>query len=194
MINIIPPSRFKSIPWKNGKGTTTELAINEGGTLADFDWRLSIASVVEDGDFSDFSGYLRNLILISGQGIELSHTLAGQINIDNLNRLLTFSTFDGASQTRGRLLDGGITDFNLMTKTGKYRVDVRTYLKPGQVDVPACDLCFVYALQGEINLTQQDIGLEQVIAENHLLQIIPLEQQVTLSGQQLIVIRLTNKI
>ncbi|WDE12069.1 HutD family protein [Thalassomonas haliotis] len=193
MINIIPPSRFNSIPWKNGKGITTELAISEGGTLTDFDWRLSIASVVEDGDFSDFSGYLRNLILISGQGIELSHKLAGQINIDNLKRLLTVSTFDGASQTRGRLLDGAITDFNLMTKTGKYQVEVRTYPESGQVDVSPCDLCFAYALKGEVNISLQDKAEEQVLAEKHLLQIKPLAQKMTLTGQQLIVIRLANK-
>ncbi|WDE05226.1 HutD family protein [Thalassomonas viridans] len=191
MINIISPSRFKTIPWKNGKGTTTELAISEGGTLTDFDWRLSIASVAEDGDFSDFSGYLRNLILISGQGIELSHTQAGQTRVDNLDRLLTVSTFDGGCQTRGRLLGGAITDFNLMTRAGKYRVDVQTYVEPGQVELLPCDLCFVYALSGEIRLSRQDT--EQVVAPQHLVQIMPLAQRVSLTGQQLIVIRLENK-
>ena len=192
MINIIPPSRFKTIPWKNGKGTTTELAISEGGTLTDFDWRLSIASVVEDGDFSDFSGYLRNLILISGRGIELSHTLAGQTRIDILDPLLSVSTFDGGSRTRGRLLDGAMTDFNLMTRSGKYQVDVQTYTEPGQVKVLPCDLCFIYALTGEVALTVPDTGLPQVIAEKHLVQIMPLTKQVILDGQQLIVIRLKN--
>jgi len=55
MLTIISPQQFKQIPWKNGKGTTTELAISDGGTLDHFAWRLSIASVVEDGEFSDFS-------------------------------------------------------------------------------------------------------------------------------------------
>ena len=52
MINIITPEQFNTIPWKNGKGQTTELAISENGSIDDFDWRLSIASVVEDGAFS----------------------------------------------------------------------------------------------------------------------------------------------
>ena len=52
MINIIAPKQFKTVAWKNGLGETTELAINRGGTLNSFDWRLSMASVVEDGVFS----------------------------------------------------------------------------------------------------------------------------------------------
>jgi len=61
LITIISPQQFKKTPWKNGKGETTELAISEGGTLENFDWRLSIASVTEDGAFSYFTGYCRNL-------------------------------------------------------------------------------------------------------------------------------------
>jgi len=28
MLTIIPPAQFKQIPWKSGKGVTTELAIS----------------------------------------------------------------------------------------------------------------------------------------------------------------------
>ncbi len=51
MLTVFSPENFRTIPWKNGLGHTTELAISEGGSLDDFDWRLSIASVVNDGDF-----------------------------------------------------------------------------------------------------------------------------------------------
>ena len=70
-INIISPEQYKTIPWKNGLGETTELAINEGGDVTNFDWRLSIARVTKDGFFSDFSNYSRNLILISCKGLRL---------------------------------------------------------------------------------------------------------------------------
>jgi environmental stress-induced protein Ves len=68
MLTILSPETFKTIPWKNGLGHTTELAINSGGNLGKFDWRLSIASVVNDGEFSNFSGYQRHLVLIKGEG------------------------------------------------------------------------------------------------------------------------------
>lgn len=79
-MQIISPNEFKRLPWKNGKGETIELAINEGGSLADFDWRISMARVTEDGAFSDFSGYQRHLLLLDGIGIELTHLDGASIN------------------------------------------------------------------------------------------------------------------
>jgi len=96
VIKIIPPEKFKRTLWKNGKGETTELAINDGGTLDDFDWRISMAKVVEDGVFSSFPGYLRNLILIDGNGMDLQHD---QLSVDQLERPLSFATFDGGCHT-----------------------------------------------------------------------------------------------
>jgi hypothetical protein len=113
MINIISADTFKQVPWKNGLGFTTELAINDGGTLDNFDWRLSIATVSNDGAFSNFKGYRRNLVLISGQGITLDHQ-NGQL--DNLNKLLDIAQFDGGFRTLGKLHGPAITDFNIMTK------------------------------------------------------------------------------
>jgi len=107
MIKFISPQSFKQIPWKNGKGITTELAISDGGTLDSFDWRISIASVVEDGPFSNFSGYLRNLILIQGKGIRLNHD---NHTTDVLGSILDLATFDGSSQTIGTLINGPIKD------------------------------------------------------------------------------------
>ena len=74
---IITPEQFTLVPWKNGLGYTTELAINDGGTLEKFDWRLSIASVTADGAFSSFAGYQRNLVLIEGSGLTLDHQNGG---------------------------------------------------------------------------------------------------------------------
>ena len=85
MITIIPPTAFTTTPWKNNKGKTIELAISAGGTVEQFDWRLSMASVTEDGPFSDFSGYQRNLVLTQGNGIILTHD---QATTDHLQKLL----------------------------------------------------------------------------------------------------------
>ncbi|MDP7592557.1 MAG: HutD family protein [Litorilituus sp.] len=108
MIEIIEPEQFKTIPWKNGLGETTELAINEQANLDDFSWRLSIASVVNDGVFSDFSGYHRHLVLIKGKGLSLQHD---DKNVDMLDKLLDVARFDGGCETLGKLADGAIKDF-----------------------------------------------------------------------------------
>ena len=62
MIRHLTPADYKSMPWANGKGTTVEmLKVEDSGQLL---WRLSRASVVENGDFSMFPGIVRNLTVI----------------------------------------------------------------------------------------------------------------------------------
>ena len=144
MIKIISPDQFKKIPWKNGKGITTELAINDGGTLEDFDWRISIAGVVEDGEFSDFSGYHRNLKLLEGNGIKLKYD---NNKIDHLDNILSIASFDGACKTVGMLKDGSIKDFNVITRIGKYKVNIETYIENKSVELKSSFLCFIYSLK-----------------------------------------------
>ncbi len=153
MIKIIPPTQFKKIPWKNGKGVTTELAINDGGDLSDFDWRISIANVEENGDFSDFTGYLRNLVLIYGHGIILKHD---NVQFDQLSKTLSFASFEGKSRTHGTLINGSITDFNLITRANLYKVELLTSLKNSTLTLPAANLHFAYSLSGYSYLFQKD--------------------------------------
>jgi len=190
MLTVITPAQFKKIPWKNGKGTTTELAISENSTLDDFSWRLSIASVVTNGAFSDFSGYWRNLVLISGEGITLQHTLNNETHTDNLTELLQVSSFDGASKTRGELVGGSINDFNVMTNTKNYKAEVSTYTNKEQIKVKACDHCFVYSLSNEVTLfnSRQEI---QILPSEHLLKITaPTVDNFSVTGEMMIVVYL----
>ncbi len=149
-IEIITPEQFTKTPWKNGKGETIELAVNDGGDVNGFDWRLSMATVSEDGAFSDFSGYWRNLVLIEGQGIDLTHD---DEYTDSLRELLEFTTFDGGSKTIGKLTDGTIKDFNVMVKQGLYIPQVSTFHELDSLLLDESVLNFVYAIDGgEITL------------------------------------------
>ena len=139
MIEIISPQHFKTVPWKNGKGETIELSISEGGTLEKFDWRISIASVVEDGPFSDFSGYERTLILVKGNGVSLQHDGRG---VTRLSNLLDVATFDGCSKTSGILHSGPINDFNIISDKKKYQVAVHTYVERQEVSLRPAYLIF----------------------------------------------------
>jgi len=150
-INIIKPEQFTLVPWKNGLGHTTELAINEGGDLNGFDWRLSIASVVADGEFSNFSGYQRNLVLIEGNSLTLDHQNG---EVDKLNNLLDIARFDGGCKTLGSLSHGSIKDFNIMTKIGAVTPTVNCYreLKTVTVSLSKTRLCFAYSLTDDMTL------------------------------------------
>jgi len=160
LFTIIPQSQFKTVPWKNGKGETIELAISNGGTLDRFDWRLSIASVIENGLFSNFSGYYRNLVLISGNGITLAHREAGS---DRLDSLLCIARFDGGNQTTGLLKNGPITDFNIIVEKTKYRSTVKTFTNESRVNLSDQHLSFCYGLSQDllINDSKNKIVLNQ---------------------------------
>ena len=166
MYKIISPDQFKTIAWKNGQGETTELAISPGGTLTDFDWRLSMASVVENGAFSDFGGYDRQLILLNGPGIKLTHD---HHQVDELTAPLSIAAFDGASHTIGELMDGPIKDFNVMTQQGRFNAAVKTFTEQTSMTLSAAPLNFIYAAQQSIVIQHRQENIE--LAQGHLLQI-----------------------
>ncbi|MDQ4215141.1 HutD family protein [Microbacterium sp. ASV81] len=58
-------------PWRNGGGQTSEIAVAPASANADFDWRLSIARIDGDGDFSAYPGVDRLLMPLSAGGLEL---------------------------------------------------------------------------------------------------------------------------
>ena len=190
MIEIIPPTQFKTVPWKNGQGETIEMLINPGGSLENFDWRLSMANVVEDGAFSNFSGYTRNLILIAGDGINLQHN---DNKIDRLTRLLDISTFDGGDKTVGNLQSNEITDFNIITRTERITTKVKCYPQAKNQDLGTSQLCFIYSLFKDALLTINNDKTVVTLPAQHLMQITDLpENYATLTGDHLIVVYLSD--
>ena len=169
LLQIIAPQQFRTIPWKNGLGETTELAINDGGSLDDFDWRLSIASVINDGVFSDFSGYQRNLVLIAGQGIMLEHD---DKIVDNLANLLDMANFDGACKTYGKLSAGAIKDFNIITNKQKILPQVNCYVDAQKITVHLAKLSiyFAYSITSEINVEVSEQE-KAIVPQGHLVKI-----------------------
>ena len=137
---IIPPQAFKHLPWKNGQGTTCELAKSPD---PHFIWRISQARVDRDGEFSDFTGYDRVLIMLEGNGMDLFH---GNGQQDLLEKPFDLAKFSGAWKTHAHLRQGEIQDFNIMTDHNQCRAQVDTCATgPGlDLDVTA-DILLVHA-------------------------------------------------
>ena len=100
-----------------------------------FLWRLSIADVATDGDFSLFPGIDRTISLIQGAGMELDFAEAPGKRIDRTFKPFEFS---GDWRCRCRLIDGPIRDFNLMVDRSRLRATT-TVIRLAQtpVDVEA---------------------------------------------------------
>lgn len=109
---IIKPDEYRTMPWKNGKGMTTELFVRNCTDSEKYIYRLSTAGVTENGQFSDFSGYDRILIMLKGNGINLKHSDGKYSSILTTSDIAEFS---GDVQTSAELVNGPIKDFNVMT-------------------------------------------------------------------------------
>ncbi len=167
-MRIIAPENFKNVPWKNGLGYTLELAISANSTLANFDWRLSIATVSENGLFSDFSGYSRNLVLIDGEGISLCHD---ERDTDDLTKKLQFARFDGGNKTVSRLHQGAIKDFNVMVNAQHFDADVCTFEQVDGLHIFVEERAFVYGLTQDIQVTDVKSTTLINLPAHHLLEI-----------------------
>ena len=112
------------MPWKNGGGTTTEIAaFPEGAGLDTFGWRISMARVEADGPFSAFPGIERTLSVIEGAGITLDF---GGGRVEDLSIASEPLPFPGDAPVSAALSRGAITDLNVMTRRGvfSHRVEV----------------------------------------------------------------------
>ena len=109
-------------PWKNGGGSTREVACWPAGAgLDDFDWRVSIACMAAPGPFSRFPGVDRVIALLEGDGAHLRGN-----GIDHrLDVPLQPFAFPGDAAIDCTLLGGASTDFNVMSRRGKLRAEVR---------------------------------------------------------------------
>jgi uncharacterized protein len=110
MLQIIPQSLYKPVPWKNGGGITHE-AIRVPAQGDAFVWRVSVAQIDASGPFSDFAAYNRTMVLLKGAGLELEFGNGQQRVLDRVGEM---AQFDGALATHCRLLDGPCVDLNLM--------------------------------------------------------------------------------
>ena len=111
------------MPWKNGGGVTTEIAIGpEGAPLDAFDWRVSTAEVAADGPFSLFPQVDRTLCVLTGEGLRLAIGDAPPILLTR--ETLPFA-FPADIPVRSWLVGGPVADLNIMTRRGRTAHEVR---------------------------------------------------------------------
>ena len=187
---IYSPQSFQTLPWRNGLGSTIELLAETPNKNEAFSWRLSIASVANDGPFSDFSGYDRTLLLLEGSGITLNKP-NGIFKV--LNSSLDYANFKGEDLIDATLHNGPIKDFNIMTLRSICTSSVTAIDETSEslLNINA-DKLLVYSIK-PVNI---QIGLEASISleANHLLQFnYYINNTMILDKTQVIVIQINYK-
>lgn len=117
MLRLLPPAEHRRARWKNGGGWTTELARAPAEGEGEFDWRISIAEVDVDGEFSRFPGIDRSLLVLAGEGMVLERAGVGAHTLRRSDPPLAFA---GELDVFARLLAGPTRDFNVMTRRGTF--------------------------------------------------------------------------
>jgi environmental stress-induced protein Ves len=113
-MQVLPAATRQWVPWRNGGGTTSEVATGPDAAGADdFGWRVSIARIDRDGPFSPFPGMDRTLLVLAGGSLAL--TQAGREII--LHPESDSFSFDGGQPVDAQVASAAIV-LNLMVRRG----------------------------------------------------------------------------
>ncbi len=168
-LNQIAPS-----PWKNGGGSTREIACwPQGAGMDSFGWRVSVATIAQAGPFSAFPGIDRQIMLLDGDGVRL-HSVQGQIEHALTERWQPFA-FSGDTALDCDLQGGPSSDFNVMTRRGQWSARLEQLAGQAEAGLSAAGLCMVLqgswkAVDGRVLETGQGLwwsstGAESLVAQ-----------------------------
>ncbi|WP_034944958.1 HutD/Ves family protein [Erwinia oleae] len=134
--------------WRNGGGETREVVSFPPG-IADFSWRISIATLAADGPFSLFPGIDRVITLLEGDGVSL------YTNDEEKQRLVRHRPFAFAGEEAifCRLTGSISSDFNVMTRRATHCASVAVH---NDTFAPVPESAgVVYVLSGEWSLGER---------------------------------------
>lgn len=141
-MNFFDLATTPSTPWKNGGGSTQELACwPPGADMNSFEWRVSLATVDRPGPFSVFPGIDRQIMLLSGDGLQL-RSGAWEHALEHPWQPFAFSGDDAVDSA---MLGGTSKDFNLMLRRGAWTGSLQV-LRATPPPPASAGLCMV--LQG----------------------------------------------
>ncbi len=135
-------------PWKNGLGSTRELAVHPSGAGGDdFLWRVSIAEVDSAAPFSSFPGIDRQIVLLDGAGFRMT------LDDDRAHALVTpFEPFGfpGEAKVSVSLAGSPTRDFNLMLRRARARGEILVW-RDAEMRIPEPSIALVYCARGRMD-------------------------------------------
>ena len=158
MVTLLTPAGYKRTPWKNGGGTTTTIAEQEGV------WQFGRTPITQGGPFSDYSGYDRMQVLVEGGGLVLK-TPDGEIDV---RRKLRPVRFGGETKIVSRLEAGSVEVVNLIVRRDAASIDL-VVLQPDQTARPGKGIHFAYCPQGSA-VVELD-GMRHEVKADHCLRL-----------------------
>lgn len=145
MIQILTSADYKTMPWKNGLGSTIELGRDAGQDMQQFLWRISMADVSTNGPFSIFPDRQRLLSILEGEGLRLNFVQRG---LQQTVKGLDVCAFSGEDVIESVLLDGPVRDFNLIYSAAHFSAQMKKF-------------------NGDLTAIELNSGAEIILIYNH---------------------------
>ncbi len=136
-------------PWKNGLGSTREIAARPAGASSDdFLWRASVAAVDTAAPFSCFPGVDRHIALLDGRGFTMTLD-CGQVHA--LTTQFAPFAFSGEANVSVELAGGPTRDFNLMVRRSYAQSGLNVW-RDEQTRLLDPTVVLVYCAAGQIHV------------------------------------------
>jgi uncharacterized protein len=107
---VITLDSIHPVPWKNGGGVTRELLVHTRQESSAWHYRISVATIEQDGNFSVFPDVERWFAVLEGAPVTL--TIDGAVHTVAMGAAPL--KFSGSAQTSCGLTQGATIDLNLM--------------------------------------------------------------------------------
>lgn len=144
----IPRSAFTARPWKNGAGTTYDIALlPEGAGHHDFDLRFALSPIPAPGPFSAFPGIDRVITLVRGDALTLDFD-DGREQLQKGQSL----RFNSALSPHGTPAPGGVEVINVMARRGVWRIRSCAITETRRHGLTGAMRLFIVATHGAVTL------------------------------------------
>lgn len=150
-LRVVRGADLRASPWKNGGGTTREIAVYPPGAgFDDFVWRMSVADIERSGPFSRFAGIDRTLVLLAGAGMHLVDRRG--VADAALAEPFAFARFPGELALTAELIDGPTRDLNVMLRRHGARSTSELWQGAGAHLLDA-DAVLIFCASGTLEVT-----------------------------------------
>ncbi|MCE1204059.1 MAG: HutD family protein [Holophagaceae bacterium] len=154
------PSDYRVMPWKDGGGSTTEIAIEPAGaSLSEpFLWRVSSAKVESSGPFSHFPGRARLLTLLEGPGLILDIEGMGRQRLKHPGQVVAFA---GDASVHATLIQGPCVDLGIISDPSRVKATLE-WLNLGMetTTLTVAPTTLLFAPSGPIRVDPLGVELE----------------------------------
>lgn len=152
MITRLGPAQYSRTLWKNGGGTTIDIAGQDGV------WRFGRTPIVTPGPFSDYTGFDRVQVLVAGRGLVLE-TPSGEIDVRQPYKPARFA---GETPITSRLEAGPVEVVNLIGKRSAVTIDL-VVLVAGQSIRLTQGTHLAYAAAGAAQVDRQNVPADHCL-------------------------------